>query len=176
MIGKTLLTVGGLLVLTSTSADLLACGDKFLVISRGTRFQRAVARSPARILVYANPQSTLPKALEKARVDSTLRKVGYEPTSVSAPAELEQALRDGNWDLVLVDLADGDAIRGRLQPGGRSPMIVPVVHAATGREIARAKKDYQHVIKGPIKSQAFLEAIDDALALRLKLQRASASE
>ena len=49
-------------------------------------------------------------------------------------------------------------------------MVVAVVLNATGTELAQAKKDYQRVVKGPIKSQAFLEAIDDAVALREKLK------
>jgi hypothetical protein len=164
------LLVAGLLVLTVAGTDLLGCGDKFLVASRGTRFQRAaIARQPANILVYANPTSTLPKALEKAEVDETLRKAGYRPTSVSDPRELEQALRKGGWDLVVADLADGAVVRGNLQSGAKAPMVLPVVYRATGSEIAQAKKDYARVVKGPIKSQAFLEAIDDALSLRVKL-------
>jgi DNA-binding NtrC family response regulator len=152
------------------SNDLLACGDKFLVNSRGTRFQRAgAARQPANILVYANPASTLPKALEKVQVDDTLRKAGYRPTSVSGPNDLAQALKQGGWDLVLADLGDSAAIRTQLQGNG-APMVVPVMVNATGTEIAQAKKDYQRVLKGPFKSQAFLEAIDDALALRDKLR------
>ena len=39
----------------------------------------------------------------------------------------------------------------------------------TGTELAQAKKEYQRVLKGPIKTYAFLAAIDDALALRAKL-------
>jgi CheY-like chemotaxis protein len=173
---KTRLIVAGLLCVTHASQGLLACGDKFLVASRGTRFQRAdIARAPARILIYANPASALPKALEKAVVDSTLRKAGYRPTSVTDPGELEQALRQGGWDLVVTDLSDGTALRARLQGPGSAPMIVPVLHGATGTELALARKDYMRVIKGPIKSQAFLEAIDDALALREKLVRAKSS-
>jgi len=165
------LLVAGLLLssLAATGVDLSACGDKFLVASRGTRFQGAPSnRQPANILVYANPSSTLPKALEKASVDATLRKAGYHPTSVSAPADFEAAMKKGGWDIIVTDLADSSAVRGRLQ-GKTAPMVVPVVMNATGTELAQAKKDYQRVLKGPIKSQAFLDAIDDALALRVKL-------
>jgi hypothetical protein len=167
---RTLLVVGILILYGVGPAELLACGEKFLVVSRGTRFQRAsVARQPANILVYANPMSGLPKALERAAVDTTLRKAGYQPTSVAGAAELEQALRQGGWDLVVADLADTSALRGRLQSGD-APMLLPVALNATGSELAAAKKDYQRVLKGPVKSQAFLEAIDDALALREKLR------
>jgi hypothetical protein len=170
---KKRMLIAGLLVLASAGSDLLACGDKFLVASRGTRYQRAaVARRPANILVYTNTASALPKALERADVDATLRKAGYKPTSVSGPTELEQALRQGGWDLVVADLADGMAVSGRLQ-GASAPMVLPVAYNATGSAIAQAKKDYQRVLKGPVKSQAFLEAIDDALALREKLRSKS---
>jgi len=166
--------IAGVLILASAGTDLLACGDKFLVASRGTRYQRAaVARQPANILVYANTASALPKALERADVDATLRKAGYKPTSVSGPTELEQALRQGGWDLVVTDLADGMAVSGRLQ-GASAPMLLPVAYNVTGSELAQAKKDYQRVLKGPVKSQSFLEAIDDALVLRAKLRSKTA--
>jgi len=170
------LLAAGLLVLSGAGfrVDLLACGDKFLVSSRGTRFQRAAtARQAAKILVYANPASGLPKALERVMADDTLRKAGFQPTVVSASNELQQSLRQGGWDLVLADLSDSGAIRGQLQ-GPSAPLVVPVVYNATGTELAQAKKDYQHIVKGPVKSQSFLDAIDDALALREKLKTKTA--
>ena len=170
------LLVAVLLVLPVAGSDLLACGDKFLVISRGTRFQRAtIDRPPAKILIFANPASNLPRALEKAKAEETLSRAGYRPLSVSDAAALEQALAQDKWDLVIADLADGGAVRGRLQGRSGAPMVVPVVYRATGGELAEAKRDYLRVVKGPLKSQAFLEAIDDAAALREKLLQARTS-
>lgn len=165
---KSLVALGVLFLYGIGSSELLACGDKFLVASRGTRFQRAgQARQSAAILVYLNASSTLPKAFEKVS-DETVRKAGYRLTSVANTSELEQALRQGGWDLILTDLADSATVRGRIQGAG-GPMVVPVAYNVTGTELAQAKKDYQRVLKGPIKSQAFLDALDDALALRAKL-------
>lgn len=164
---KNRLLVVGLLILVGVGApsDLLACGDKFLMVSRGTRYQRAaVARRPAAILVAVSP-----KALGSVSVDATLSKAGYRPTKVSGADELERALRQGGWDLVLVDLADGAAIRGRLQGGG-GPVVLPVAHNATAASLAQAKKEYSHLVKSPVKSRALLEAIDDALARNDKLR------
>ena len=75
--------VVGLLVLTGAgpASDLLACGDKFLVISRGTRYQRAAFRRPANILIYANATSTLTQSLGNVPVAATLSKVGYRTTT-----------------------------------------------------------------------------------------------
>ena len=165
------IVAAALLVLAGVGAggDLQACGDKFLVVSRGTRFQRAGTRTSATILVYANPTSGLPKMLANLPIEATLRKAGYTPTSVSTAAELDKALAQGRWDLVLADVADTKAVGGRLH-GDNAPVILPVVYNMTGVELAQAKKQYQCILKSPTKSQSFLDAIDEALASRPRTQ------
>ena len=165
----------GILSCVVWGSDVIACGDKFLVVSRGTRFQRAsAARQGANILVYASPNSTLPKALAKAEPDTTLVKAGYQPTLAQGTNDLDLALKQGGWDLIVADLTDSADVRTRSQIRGVSaPMILPVVFNATGTEIAQAKKDFQRVLKGPVRSQAFLQAIDDALAAKPKLSKTS---
>jgi hypothetical protein len=165
---KFLLALGVLVIYGVTSGELLACGDKFLVASRGTRYQRpGQAREAASILIYLPPSSTLPKAFERVSEEVT-RKAGYRLINVSNTSELDQALRQGGWDLLLTDLADMQAVRGRVT-GTAAPLVVPVAYQVTGSELAQAKRDYQRVLKGPIKTYAFLAAIDDALAHRAKL-------
>jgi hypothetical protein len=169
------LLVVGVLVLSGVGAsgDLLACGDKFLVVSRGTRYQRAgEARHAASILVYLPPSSTLPKAFARVSEDVT-KKAGYRFVNVSNTSELDQALKQGGWDLLLTDLGDSQAVRGRVT-GATAPLVVPVAYQTTGTELAQAKKEYQRILKGPIKTYAFLAAIDDALALRAKLRTKTA--
>ena len=167
---KILLVVGILILYGIGSGELLACGDKFLVASRGTRYQRAgQARHGASILVYMHPTSTIPKAFAKVPEDVT-KKAGYRVTWVANANELDQALRQGGWDVLLADLADSPDVRGRVKSSGPdAPLLVPVAYGVTGTQIAQAKKDYQRVLKGPIKTYAFLAAIDDALAVRQKL-------
>ena len=147
------------------SADLLACGNKFLVASRGTRFGKvAVARQEAAILVYANPDSSMPQAIGDVPVEMILLQAGYLPTTVSDTAALDEALSQGGWDLVLADLDDSTALSVRLSDDN-APMIVPVLYQPTRTDMAQAKKDYESVLKAPFKSQRFLETIDDAVAL-----------
>jgi hypothetical protein len=167
---KTLLVVGILILYGIASGELLACGDKFLVASRGTRFQRAdQARHGASILVYMHASSTIPKAFERVSEDVT-KKAGYRVTRVESANELDQALRQGGWDVLLADLADSPDVRGRVKNSGPdAPLLVPVAYGVTGTAIAQAKKEYQRVLKGPIKTYAFLAAMDDVLALRQKL-------
>jgi hypothetical protein len=163
-----LLALGVLVLYGITSGELLACGDKFLVASRGTRYQRAgQPREAASILIYLPPSSTLPKAFERVSEKET-KKAGYRLVNVSNTNELDQALKQGGWDLLLTDLADSQAIRGRVT-GASAPLVVPVAYQVTGTELAQAKKDYQKVLKGPIKTHAFLAALDDVLAFKAKL-------
>lgn len=160
--------IAGLLLVVGagTSGDLLACGDKFLILSRGTRYERSpVARQAAAILIYANPTSELSRTLTTLSVDATLRKVGYSPTSVASVAELDKALREREWDLVVVDATDSQTVSQRIQ-GAAAPHVVPVLHKPSKTELTDTKKLYRSVVNTPSKSRAFLETIDDAMDLR----------
>lgn len=160
LVAVIVLLVGGI----GVAEPLLACGEKFLMRNRGTRFQRAaLARMPASILVYANPSLNLPKALANVPVDATLRKAGYRPTTVASPEEFHAAMGRGGWDLVLVDVADTIVVP-RQGLRANSPIVLPVTFNATRSELAAAKKQHQRVLNAPLKNQAFLDAIDEALA------------
>lgn len=150
--------------LAAVSGDVFACGDKFLVVSRNTRFKRANApRTPADVLIYAAPNSNVPRALADVPVDATLRKAGYRSTSVASPEELERALAEGRWDVILADEAECEKLRGRLPADA---MLVPVFYRATSAQVKQAKKAYPCILESPTKSQALLETIDDAMALK----------
>lgn len=161
-VGLALLLVAG----PTASADLLGCGDKFLVMGRGTRFQRAGApRKPGAILVYASPASNLPRALANTPVDAALRQAGHRATVVSTAEELDTALRAGGWDLVVVDLVESEAVSSRLR-GDSAPVLLRVAYNATRTEFRQAKKQYKSLVKSPTRNQAFLDEIDEALSLR----------
>ena len=159
---KTRLVVTLLLLgMIGSGEPLFACGEKFRMASRPTRFRPPVARVAASILIYANP--ALAKALAGVPVDQTLRKAGYKPTSVTSPKEFQAALDRGGWDLVLLDVGDSGAAVAR-SPVANAPVVVPVIFNASKAELAAAKKQHPHALKGPIKSQSLVHAIDDALA------------
>ena len=168
---NTPVVAAALLLLASigTSDTLLACGEKFLMGSRGTRFHRPTVRQSAAILVYANPALNLPKALANVPFEATLRKAGYQPTVVTSAAALSSALSRGGWDLVLADVSDSQALSTRPQ-NASSPIVLPVMYNPTGAELAAAKKQHRRILKAPTKNQAFLDAIDDALALKSPTQ------
>ena len=159
---KTRLVVTVLLLGTIGAGEpSLACGEKFRMASRLTRFQQPPrARTAAAILIYANP--ALSKALAGVQVDATLRKAGFKPTSVTSAKEFQTAIDRGGWDLVLVDVGDSGGAISR-SPVANAPVILPVVLNASKAELAAAKKQHPHLLNGPVKSQSLVDAIDDAL-------------
>src|SRR6267142_2230457 len=72
--------------------DLLACGDKFLVSGRGTRYQRPKNARAASVLIYANPASGLPATLQKVKVESVLKHEGHRSTTVATFDQLSAIL------------------------------------------------------------------------------------
>lgn len=153
-VGAMVVILGGIVV----TEPLLACGDKYRMLGRPS--VPPPARSAASILVYANPALNFHKALKKVSVDTTLSEAGYRPTIVASPEEFTTAMRRGRWDLVLVDVAESSAPITQ----DPAPLVLRMAFEPTNRELDAAKKLYGRVLKAPTKPQAFLEAIDDALA------------
>lgn len=156
--------VAGLITAVSL---VLACGDKFLVATRGTRYQIApAARKPAAILIYRNPASELPTALETIPVEAVLRNAGYRPTMVASAAEFENALKQSGWDLILVGLSDAQAVSHRVK---NTASVLPVVLSSSAASIKQNKQQFPVVLKAPAKTRTLLEAIELALASRPKV-------
>ena len=82
-------------------ADLLACGDKFLVAGRGTRYQRPKNARAASVLIYANPASGLPASLKKLKVESVLKHEGHRSTTVETFDQLSAILAGGRFDVIV---------------------------------------------------------------------------
>jgi hypothetical protein len=155
------------LVAFAGAGDLLACGDKFFAISRGTRFQHPSARQSAKILIYASTASGVSKALGNLPVEATLHKAGYLPTTVTSQGDLTKALALGGWDLLIADVADARAVSSRMRPEP-SPVVLPVVSNGTKADAKQAKAEFKCVLATPTRRQVFLDAVDEALALNSK--------
>lgn len=152
-----LLLVAGLCL----GADLFACGDKFLVAGRGTRYQRPKNARAASVLIYANPATGLPAALGKLSVDSVLKHEGHRATTVEAPEQLSAIVASGRFDVVLVASADAESVERVLGTGPDAPVVVSLCVKALGVEPASARATA--CLKTPPKEGALLEAIDRAV-------------
>jgi hypothetical protein len=147
-------------VLFVDQSGLAACGEKFLLGTRGTRFQQApTARRAIALLVYAPQQSELAAMLAKLSVADRLQKAGYRPMIVKTAPALDAALSLGGWNVILVDGRDGDALRARADLG--SALLLPVVPKHD-----KSADGFVRVIKSPSKADAFVQALDAIVAAR----------
>ena len=159
-----------------SGADVLACGDKFLMPSRGTRYERsAAARHASAVLIYASPTSQLSRTLTTLSVEPVLQKAGYKPTTVRSESELARAVRERAYDLVVVDGNDTQAV-GRVLQGAALPHVVPVLYQPTKTDFTQAKNLYRTVINDPGRSRAFVDTIDDAMDWREAEAKAAAKK
>ena len=155
-----------LLLLASAAGpthELLACGEKFLVPSRGTRFSRApLPRRDASILVYASDASGLSRLIARLPVEATLQKAGYRPTVVTTGQGLSTALATGGWDLIVIDVGDVPLVSNAGKQAATTA-VLPVSYALSGDKWKAARQQYPAAVKAPDKGSAFVEMIDVAL-------------
>ena len=150
-------TFGALILVLAVGlpGDLLACGDKFLVAGRGTRYQRPKTARAASVLIYADPASAVAASLKKAKVESLLRLEGHRATKVQSLEELSAIVSSGRYDVILT--ANGDS--ANVQKLVASPDAATVLG-----------------VDDLVKNRSLLQAIDTAVSQRdqnLKKTRSS---
>jgi hypothetical protein len=134
--------------------DLLACGDKFLVAGRGTRYQRPKNARAASVLIYANPSSGLPAALKHVKVESVLKHEGHRSTTVETFDQLSAILAGGRFDVVVAASSVAGEVE-KLLGGGSDRAVVLALDA-------------------PPKEGSLLKAIDKAVEQRDKARKTAA--
>jgi len=109
------------IVVMLAGADLLACGDKFLVGSRGTRYQRPKNARIASIVIYADPSSETRGA--PARVQSMLKSQGHSTTTATTLEQLSAILKAGTFDVVVVASDAALKVRQVLSDPGAAAVV-----------------------------------------------------
>ena len=144
-----------------------ACGDKLLVVGRGVRFQRAVGQHQANLVIYSDGAAA-DGAITSAKLQSTLKQAGHKLQMAAGNAQLDEALKAGQVDIVLANFSEVGEIRRQLQSAPSKPVIVPVVFQPSKAEFAAAQKEYPFAVKASGGEIQYLTAIDAAMKLRLK--------
>lgn len=149
----------------SASADLNACGDKFLRAGRSARTKGYAAVHPASILIY-KPNATA-RGLQE--FESLLKRAGHKPVALKDASLLSQALTSAKYDVVIADYADATAIKGQFRAGSAEPGLLPILSNPSKAQEAEAAKHYHCVLK-PEKMTKYeaLDEIDHVMALRRK--------
>ncbi len=92
-----------------------ACGDKFLMVGRGAKFQRAYASVyPGKVLIYARPSTDPKAAIRDPQLHRALRQAGHAVSVIEDWALLEQALKSVPVDVVLVDVAEATRLQSAM--------------------------------------------------------------
>jgi ABC-type amino acid transport substrate-binding protein len=154
-------------VVLFSGAAALACGDKLLAIGRGLRFQRVYAAHEANLLIYS-PLARSGATLSSTKLQSTLKRAVHNLKMVQGDSELDEALKSGKFDVVLVELADLGDIKRHLQSAPSKPVILPILIKPSKAELAAAQKDYKFALKATSDDFEYLSAIDEAMKVRLR--------
>jgi hypothetical protein len=149
-----------------------ACGDKFLMVGRGAKFQRAYASIyPAKLLIYARPSTDAKAAIRDPQLHKALRQAGHTVSIIEDWALLEQALKTVPVDVVLVDVAEAE----RLQPMMASSLAhpEPVYVAFPTSRTAAVQKELICRLKSSDGSLKYLEELENVLKARAKRAKTS---
>jgi DNA-binding NtrC family response regulator len=143
--------------------DVNACGDKFLVVGRGIRYERAyAAKFPASILIYSDNKDGV-KDLQ-----SMLKKSGHKIETVGDEAKLFSSLQANKYDVVVVGLSDVALLEKKVISTPSKPAVVPVIYNVTGAELDAAKSQYSCVLKYSNKNKNAVTVIDEVMEARKK--------
>lgn len=153
--------------------ELLACGDKFLVAGRGTRYQRPKNARAANVLIYADPASGLPATLHSVPVDRLLKREGHQATTVETLDQLAAILAAGRFDVVLAANTVAAAVE-KLMSGAADAPVVVAFCVKPGTTASQADPQAPCSVKAPPKERTFLEAIDKAVLKHDRARKAQA--
>ena len=133
-------SVGILIVFLAVgmTGDLFACGDKFLVGGRGTRYQRPRNARAASVLIYAEPASAVAASLKKAKVESLLKLEGHRATNVQTLDQLSSVVSSGRFDVILTANSDSANVQRMLASGPNAAIVVGVDDLVKNKSLLQA--------------------------------------
>jgi hypothetical protein len=172
MTRKLVAGVGFLGLALVLGGDVLACGDKLVIVGRGLRPKRKAA-SRASILVYAPPGGSLPAALGEGGLQQNLEKAGHRLSRVATDEELKKALGAGGYDLVFADFAVAPRVEAEASRAPAHPTVLPTLYNPSPAELKAAEGEFQCVIQSPGKEKDYLAVIDAAMATRARQAKAA---
>jgi hypothetical protein len=141
-----------------------ACGDKTMRVGGGLRsLQLQASKNPSSILIHA---PALP-AGNASRLRDFLKTVGHKANTFDSVDHLGEALKAGQYDLVITNLAAAADLQRQVASLSPKTMVVPVTFKATAEEAA-AVRQYKVFVKNPKYAEDFLPAINQVMKARSK--------
>jgi DNA-binding NtrC family response regulator len=135
-----------------------------LVMGARAQIQRS---RPALILAY--PGKTESAALiRELQLQPAMKKAGHRIQVVEDSAALDHALKGGNYDLVVADVANANEVSERVLSATSKPVVLPVAFRASKEVRSAAQKKYHCLLSAPSDPDNYLAAIDQAMNWKLK--------
>ena len=147
---------------------VFACGDKLMLLPANARFRQVHGAHPVAILIYMHANSALSEIART--LQPALKQAGHKFDTVDDFTGLDKALKTGKYDLLLADVADAESLRPYALSAFK-PVLLPVVYMSSKAEATAVEKRFHCVLKAPGSLSRYLEAIDDALEVKLKPNR-----
>ena len=143
-----------------SAVDMSACGDKYLSVGRGARFQRGyVSLRPVSVAVLKNA------ATGKKEFLSRLKMAGHQVEVMKDLSTLKTRVAASKFEVVLADYADAAAVTASFATNPARPLFLPVVDAESPNAAA-AHREYGCLLSGGTsksKQQSFLAVLDAAV-------------
>ena len=162
-------------------AVLHACGEKLLLLGRGIRFQSRHTPRAATVLLYV-PESASGQPLSDPNLESALKEAGHAVHAATTPADLESALRTGDYDVVLANITDAPALNRAQAVTSANAIVLPAVYlvvpAQQGKQQTQTDRDaaaktFGIMVEVPGRPGHYCAAVDKAMELKLKRERAA---
>jgi hypothetical protein len=158
-----ILTLGTMAaMIVAASADLTACGDKFLRPGRSARFNNFQSLYPSSILIVRPPNAT---AKGLATFQTLLKNAGHTSRVVTGDALLA-AVATGAADLVIAEYGQAIEVERSLQNAGARQGVLPVLSKPTATLVAAARSHFPAVIRQGMEPREALGEIDKLLRSR----------
>jgi hypothetical protein len=142
-----------------------ACGDKFLLVGRGARFQRVYASVyPGKVLIFARPNTDNKAAIRDPQLHKALRQAGHAVSVIEDWTLLEQAMKTVPVDVVLVDVGEAERLQKLMGSSPSSPE--PLYVSSPGS--AAAPKQFICKLKASDKPVRFLDEVENAMKARAR--------
>ena len=142
-----------------------ACGDKFLIVGRCVSYQRMLTtQPPGHVLILWSTSSKSAAAIRDVQLQDFLQQAGHRVNVMEESEGTPDAIKSGDYDVVLVDAADADRVR--LDLAGTTTRVLPVMYQATIAQAAQVRQNYHcalNVRRPPVKRSQLLVAVDDAM-------------
>ena len=147
-----------------------ACGDKFLLVGRGVKFQHAYAAIyPAKIVIVTS-HGGRSSAIQDPKFQTALERAGHHVAVASDTTRLEQMLKPGDVDLVLGNWAD---LAGLKAPAiVAQTTVLPILDKPTKVDSQSCGQQYNNCqLRSSDKLEEFLTVIDSTMKSKVKSQK-----